>query len=844
MKNIIRLLLPFFTLVFVACVKDNIEIKPSETGSREITLILPGMAAPSSYAIDIYNEHQINDVNVLVFEYDGTNETFLYSIQVDPIMEVRELLANGASKLLTISLNPTAPGQEIRIVVLANVQSLIPPLTVGATKESILNDMIFPVVGNKWNTNSGLDFAFIPMFGQSAILELDPDKNLDPIWMTRALAKIDVGLNYVNDVPTGLDDFKLDKVHVFNINDKGYVVNTTAAPHIPASAGRVLGPQVYTATGDREVTRQIYVAEALAFDDNFPAQALCLVLEGEYKGVKTFYRMDILKLATGGGSHEGLPIRRNYRYKINVQSCSREGYSTLMDAFNSLAANNYLYYSVDAVDESVTSTDGQYYLHSSQDQFYVELENATTGNTFTSSTNAPSWKVTAQNSWIHITSAATGIGTAPFTVTFNTDASGVGNQREGGILIEAGAIKKIIKVSQAYYIEVPANYGTYKNGRLEVYLFDQPAAARWIDYANVSEVEMSYNQPPFPKHMQLSPPHPKSCAALRAGGHSDWRLPSPEEMLAMQQYSIDKNGEELFLYSQFYKFYGIVSNYPFPYTLNYFLYVVAGNFNRHSPQILYSTSSNNYDNPYLWNYYNTGYQDVIRNYWIYSNDYAVTWNVGANPNGISYYSFITSKTRVLDNTLMGIRSSGVRCVRGDDVMNLTYKLSDTDSGLGYDLYLAQYDLSALTHRTDNSNSHQAHEDSYYAYANQVEGDFNGIQPQPNPARKNSCEALNSWNYGGFNNWRLPTYDEMYAILDYLETTEDYVGLGFPKLFDPLIQNYGVETRYYTSTPGTTGPHSKGLEVVTVSNVRVFRDVNLAKTLTSSNPSTAVRCVRD
>ena len=238
----------------------------------------------------------------------------------------------------------------------------------------------------KWPVPPAEEFRSFPMWGESGTFALRPGATLaGTIRMTRAVARVDVGVNFRKDEEGRfpLDDmqaqglynggkgtyFELQSVSVYRtatggvcgaregnidtgtgqvtditLSDLYATYDDTAPLRYTFDAGELTTPADAVdadAANRRSLTRQCYVPETenhgLDFDD-----AACIVVGGKYGSATaktTYYRIDFAEVRKddGGGELKPTPesridLRRNHAYVVNITSVSGHGEDTEDDA--------------------------------------------------------------------------------------------------------------------------------------------------------------------------------------------------------------------------------------------------------------------------------------------------------------------------------------------------------------------------------------------------------------------------------------------------------------------------------------------------------------------------------
>ncbi|WP_291529899.1 hypothetical protein [Bacteroides sp. UBA939] len=344
-----------------SCVQDedfNIEENKKEVLLR---MAIPGNNT-TTRSINGIQENTINEVDVLAFKIDGTNETFDYSVIASPALSSTP---GSSTQMFTVTLQAKTYPQRLVLVTNAHeqVSALLNSSTwQGTDKQTLLSQLVLtlPNSDDRWNATSASNYTALPMWGESAAETITSSTTQlsNSINMLRMVARIDV---HLDTSITGLTDkFKLKSVHLYNTNTGGQIVPSNSAlmqenrngvpylyvtqPSIPAAlqpySARYFGPisyQDFSAPGitDVAITGAIYTFEAAAVPDK--SQAPCLVIGGVYGDdpLPTYYRVDFI--AADGTTQ--LDILRNYQYTLSITNIAGSGQPTVQDAFNAKAAN-------------------------------------------------------------------------------------------------------------------------------------------------------------------------------------------------------------------------------------------------------------------------------------------------------------------------------------------------------------------------------------------------------------------------------------------------------------------------------------------------------------------------
>lgn len=324
-------------------------------GYMKIELNLPDFYIPTdagatTKAMDAKAEALItkDGLSVLVFKQDGASRKFYYRAPVTALEPVdgEPNKANATIKLVK-SKDAT---EKFDIVVIANHTIDESTLIKDATKESILNALIYHMpTGGKWNATTGSSTPF-PMYGKKDDVKIEENMLVTKITLYRALARIDVGLNFKSgtdgkllEEAEGLEtkNFKLKEVLVYRTNDQGCVVGNSDPAivmpgqdipvNVPGDAKKNKDPLHYILDSDQTqknaFIREIYVPESDFVPE--PNDAHCIVVGGiftdtEGNEVESYYRLDFAR-RNNPKEIDSLAIIRNHRYVFNIIDIKHAG---------------------------------------------------------------------------------------------------------------------------------------------------------------------------------------------------------------------------------------------------------------------------------------------------------------------------------------------------------------------------------------------------------------------------------------------------------------------------------------------------------------------------------------
>jgi len=392
------LLFPVGLAIFMtSCVSEEVISVPDtnnpadsvKSGYMKIRLNTPEPHIPTTKtyetrAMDSQAENEIDaeTLNVLVFSYnnDGegiVSETFYYKATISGSVVYDENDSSKATVFVKL-MKSISQNDLYSFVVVANHDlSDVEMVRNVTTKQDILEQLTYSVPG-KWKADPD-NYTLFPMYGESAPVVVSDNMVLPTINLYRALARIDVGLNFVTDngklteQAYGVPGFKLAEVLVFRTFNKGFVAsindNATEITSVPANASRHSdnSPLEYIITDPEGVdvfTREIYVPEAnvplTPDNDNIH----CIVAGGYYNNSTnvSYYRLDFAN-ETDPGMQSCLPLLRNHRYVFNITAIKGPGFPSVTSALKSTPAIGNVDYDLVAWDATIheMETQGLYY---------------------------------------------------------------------------------------------------------------------------------------------------------------------------------------------------------------------------------------------------------------------------------------------------------------------------------------------------------------------------------------------------------------------------------------------------------------------------------------------------
>lgn len=315
-KRILIHIIALFMLMtnLVSCVFSHFEQEESVNRiSIEVDMLMPLSELPATKAIS--DDTAINDYAIWVF----SNEKFVEAIySTDTYVEdgVTHYMVNLNDDGSMFILLPEGL-ENVTLAMVANVTDI---------KSQV------PVEGTSID-EANADFAYnvtsMPMYGRNSnVFNVAPGADGGVIILRRAMARIEV------DAVKASDHFTLQQLYVYYPNNNGTVQELATITN-ESNTGTLSGTV-------SDNTAYVYVPEI-----NLSSQTSaisCIILEGLYKGKKTYYKLDFIAQKTNEeGDIEYFhlnEITRNYRYIFDIQYLTEgTGYSNLTDALDNDASN-------------------------------------------------------------------------------------------------------------------------------------------------------------------------------------------------------------------------------------------------------------------------------------------------------------------------------------------------------------------------------------------------------------------------------------------------------------------------------------------------------------------------
>lgn len=373
----------------------------ASAGSLLLTLQVPGIPAAgdaATRAATPADECRIDPAQLHLLLFDPSGDKYVFYRYASPTNLKEVAGSNPRRYTLEIPFKAGEFNRNYRMMVVANL-----PLSqlkkagggedfpafracsdrdnpVEAVRNLIICDNPGDEQTGRWPVGGTAGFIPFPMWEESAAFNARPQGNIGTLNLIRAVARIDVGINFKKN-PDGtypLNDMRSGGVRS-NGNGRYFKLMSTSVYRIPRSAW--IGPRdenfnaqagtvtAATATGDmpdaprqyveadlstdpdaadpaeaenrRALTRTVYVPEAANHGQN-RNRAACLVVGGVYgegNTTTTYYRIDIYDRTPGADGNMPKPtpenrmdILRNHAYVVNITSVSGPGAATEEEA--------------------------------------------------------------------------------------------------------------------------------------------------------------------------------------------------------------------------------------------------------------------------------------------------------------------------------------------------------------------------------------------------------------------------------------------------------------------------------------------------------------------------------
>lgn len=366
-----------------ACVRDEVRIKaPDNDMEVTFSINLPSSARSRTRALEEEDENEIKNIQLLIFENGLLKAAPSYAYV---IRDASEEGGDVSKKSFRIRL----PKGRFDIMVFANslesfeaLETQFENLVGSASKEDVLSQLVIdmPSSDGRWPTDpSNSDGNYlIPMWGEKRDVLIEDGTKIENLYLHRMLARVDIS---VVDAPEKTGDFKIKKLRLYNGRSKGRIApkeenwnpnypnenlqNDSHGQAINASpVGERVGGVDYTHTLNGNSSKQeIYLFEAPQTDETAIAEAPCLILEAEYKGTPSWYRIDFATKSNLPSGYKYHDLKRNFLYNVNILEVNGPGYETEDDAINRRGDNIVVDVTVwDEYDLGDIIFNGQYFL--------------------------------------------------------------------------------------------------------------------------------------------------------------------------------------------------------------------------------------------------------------------------------------------------------------------------------------------------------------------------------------------------------------------------------------------------------------------------------------------------
>ena len=373
MKKLTYLLVTLIVMLEVGSCAKETRIGGSEPDDAKVYLRLTapaGFNPPSSRSLTFNEENTIDDIYVLVFNSAGVLSTIKQGA-VESSTPGSEIDGYSGHGEFSVTLEASRNSMDTyKLVILANAAALLGESIGTDDTSASIGDSYADVAADIYGTITGKMYAaaaddVIPMWGEIDNLVVQPGNSNQNVDMTRAVARIDLGVGVItmnNDEWTwnGKDTagknipFVLEHVYVMRPGNTYSVIPDPAAadgaPSIPATNApfTVAASKAafeYAATANATggyISKEIYVPEAnvLVAAGAKPGDAnhvnrMALVVGGKYNGstTETFYRLDF---AVDG---DLINVLRNHLYLFSISSVSGPGFPDVETAYSSQSMN-------------------------------------------------------------------------------------------------------------------------------------------------------------------------------------------------------------------------------------------------------------------------------------------------------------------------------------------------------------------------------------------------------------------------------------------------------------------------------------------------------------------------
>lgn len=339
-------------LLYSSCTKEPLDPQApvvSEGDGLDMTVhfTVPGTFQPDTRAFTEAQESDVNDL--LLFAFKGGVLSYVRSA-----VTINNVAGNRKSFTATLKVSENA-ADTYKLMILANVDTSLYTILGdnfrglnGKTYDELQkqlshSDTTLIIGGRKW----------MPMWGETAEVEISGSKPIPSIGLLRSVARIDVGVNAAgfdaNGVATsyqGLPDFAFGHLRFAtwhyaasyipspsNLVGSGGSISVTAPTLAHSQTGNYRFYQGSRSSVHSSV-RELYVMEhdvkqgEIKPGGTLHQNRAALIVAGNYKGTTGYYRIDFVDK-----SGNLINILRNNLYQINITEVSGVGYSTPEEAY-------------------------------------------------------------------------------------------------------------------------------------------------------------------------------------------------------------------------------------------------------------------------------------------------------------------------------------------------------------------------------------------------------------------------------------------------------------------------------------------------------------------------------
>ncbi len=348
------------SLALVGCIVDSTPIAPVGDVDVLLRLRTPGdFSERATRALDAGGENAIRDIHVLVFDQEGRLSSVKTGTPLETVVHDDPGATYSGEGRFEVTLPASREGETNKLVVLANLGAVAAITGEGGTLAGLGGKSYDEVVASLSVSITGPLYAgalpnthSIPMWGETDYIEIRQDLSITALDLTRAVARIDVGVGQPNEAGSewngrkasgGEIPFTLTSVHVMRPGNRYAIIPDPDS--FEAGLPTIVGdtdPDVvsfsvadsktlfgYTTTPNGYTTREIYIPEANIIQGGTPGderheERMALVVGGIYNGSTQYYRVDFID----GASGELIDVVRNNLYQFNIADVVGSGATT------------------------------------------------------------------------------------------------------------------------------------------------------------------------------------------------------------------------------------------------------------------------------------------------------------------------------------------------------------------------------------------------------------------------------------------------------------------------------------------------------------------------------------